>query len=70
MADETRVTDWIAFGHNGVSHYCIWQRQTPHGMFQRHEWRRDDGSTRMDDWIKGGSGWTAGAKPVHEHAAA
>lgn len=48
---ETRRTEWIAYGHFGFSHYRIWMRKTAHGMFQRHEWRRDDGTEDMDDWI-------------------
>jgi hypothetical protein len=68
MADETRVTGWIEFGHHGVSHYRIWQRHTHHGMYQRHEWRRvGDLFTRMDDWIAVPStSWCVDAKPVED----
>jgi hypothetical protein len=48
---ETRATDWIAFGHHGFAAYRIWERKTAFSMYQRHEWRMDNGSIQMDDWI-------------------
>lgn len=48
---ETRHSDWVAFGHYGLSAYRIWMTRADHGMRQRHEWKRDDGSVKLDDWI-------------------
>jgi hypothetical protein len=50
-ANETRRTDWVPYGHYGFAAYRIWMRRTEHGMFQRHEWKRDDGSIDLEDWI-------------------
>jgi len=58
---EERVTPWRPFGHHGFSHVRIWQRLTAFGMFQRHEWKRDDGSRSVDRWITGGRHWCEGA---------
>ncbi len=66
MGNETRATDWIKYGHFGFSHYRIWGKQTPHGMFQRHEWKHDDGEISMDEWIKSTPGFPTSAKPVSE----
>lgn len=53
MANEAEIkrTGWVEFGHHGVSHYRIWKQQDGHRWFQRHEWKREDGSIEMDDWI-------------------
>ena len=45
-----QVTGWNAFGHYGLTHYRIWQKKTAHGMWQRHEWKREDGTTDMEEW--------------------
>lgn len=66
---ETRVTHWIAFGHYGLTHYRIWQKKTAHGMWQRHEWKREDGTTNMEEWIASPNlGWSVGSTPVAEAA--
>lgn len=57
QAAETRVTPWSTYGHYGFAAYRIWQRFEGRTLFQRHEWKRDDGSIRMDDWIVGTSNW-------------
>jgi hypothetical protein len=51
MTAETRVTPWAAFGHYGLARVRIWMKRTEFGFWQRHEWERDDGSTRADRWI-------------------
>lgn len=61
---ETRVTPWSDFGHYGFSAYRIWQRYEGRTFYQRHEWKRDDGSIRMDDWIIGVSYWAPNAARV------
>lgn len=59
---ETRVTPWAPFGHYGFSHVRIWAKSTEFGMWQRHEWQRDDGSTSLDRWIpSSGRSWPYGA---------
>lgn len=45
------VTQWAPYPHYGILEVRIWQRVTPFGIFQRHEWRREDGTTQMDRWI-------------------
>jgi hypothetical protein len=66
VAHEDRVTPWLAFGHYGLTHCRIWNRQTPFGMFQAHEWKREDGSTFMEKWITGPRGWSKAAEPSSE----
>lgn len=60
---ETRRTDWFAFGHYGYSHYRIWQMFDGLRWFQRHEWKREDGTTEIEKWINGVSGWLTHAEP-------
>ena len=60
---DTRRTDWIAFDHYGYSHYRIWKRVTQFGWEQRHEWKRDDGSVRMEGWIRSAAGVPADFTP-------
>ena len=60
-ARETRHTDWIV---NGDLTYRIWQEFDGVRWFQRHEWKNADGSTRMDDWIRGAAGWCPGSEEV------
>jgi hypothetical protein len=69
-SSETRVTSWVACAegpwhptmpHGGFAAYRIWQRVSPWGWEQRHEWKRADGSTAMDPWIRGAAGWCPGA---------
>lgn len=65
VASEDRVTPWRDFdGHEAVA-VRIWGRMTPFGMFQRHEWRRPDGSSWREGWIPAaGRRWPAGAAPT------
>lgn len=63
---EERVTAWVPFGHHGVARVRIWQRQTPFGMFQRHEWERDNGERWADKWIVGGRSWAQGSSQSDE----
>lgn len=51
MEAETRVTPWAPYPHYGVREVRIWAKRTPFGMWQRHEWRREDGTISMDRWI-------------------
>jgi hypothetical protein len=48
---EDRVTPWSSFPHYDLSRVRVWQRRTPFGFFQRHEWESADGSVKVDDWI-------------------
>lgn len=48
---EERVGPWRPFPHYGLSEVRVWERQTPFGFFQCHEWRGHDGQNRVDDWI-------------------
>ncbi|WMT88245.1 hypothetical protein NO932_06450 [Pelagibacterium sp. 26DY04] len=70
---ETKVTDWDpckngpwypSLPHGGYVAYRIWQQFDGLRWFQRHEWKNADGSTEMEDWIKGVSGWCTSAKPA------
>lgn len=72
-----RVTDWHAckdgpwypsLPHGGFTHYRIWQRHDTLSWFQRHEWKRADGTTETDDWIIGVRCWLSHAKKVPAHA--
>lgn len=45
------ATPWTPFPHHGLTHVRIWQRVTPFGIFQRHEWRREGGGVWLDAWI-------------------
>ena len=60
---EERVTPWKAVWWEDprLSAVRIWQRLTPFGMFQRHEWESRDGSRWAERWITGGKSWAAGA---------
>jgi hypothetical protein len=66
VADEVRVTSWVAFEGHLVDSYRIWQRLTPFGMFQAHEWRRrGDGNTYRERWIpSAGRSWAKGSAAV------
>lgn len=60
------ATDWISFGHHGFSHYRIWTRPNGAGAWQqRHEWKRDDGSIRMDDWITTAHKLVKNSRPIN-----
>lgn len=48
---ETRRSEWCAFGHYGFAAYRIWMTRADHGMRHRHEWKRDDGTVKFDDWV-------------------
>ena len=51
--EEIRVTEWKSFGHYGLTHYRIWTRPGTFGKSaQRHEWKREDGSTDLEEWIE------------------
>jgi hypothetical protein len=63
--DETRVTPWHPYGHRGLTHYRIWQRRAEFGLYQRHEWKNEDGSTDVQKWIAApGTDWLPTAEPV------
>lgn len=70
---ETRVTDWqsckdgpwySSLPHGGYVAYRIWQQCDGLRWFQRHEWKRADGTLEMEAWIDGARGWSVSAKPV------
>lgn len=59
------VTSWSPFPYYGFDAVRIWVRRSAFGLYQRHEWRRPDGSTRRDDWIPSpGRDLPAKAEPV------
>lgn len=73
MATETRATDWQeckggpwypSLSHGGFVAYRIWQQFDGLRWFQRHEWKRADGTTELESWIAGASGWCPSARPV------
>jgi len=58
VPSETRVTPWAPYEHYNLRRYRIWLKLTEFGMWQRHEWERDDGSRSFDRWIpSSGSRW-------------
>lgn len=71
-ASETRVTPWRdvsqkpEWADSTVAAYRIWQRRSQWGWEQRHEWRRRDGSIRMDGWIRGAADWCLDSSPAEE----
>jgi len=76
---ETRVTDWQtckdgpwypSLPHGGFVAYRIWQQTDGMRWFQRHEWKRSDGSLEMEKWIDGARGWCLDAKPAPQLEAA
>lgn len=66
MSDEVRVTPWREFDGHIHDRVRIWERSTPFGMFQAHEWRnRETGEVRRDPWIPAaGRRWAVGAQPA------
>lgn len=65
-AIETKVTEWSecvngpwypSMSHGGYVAYRIWQQFDGMRWFQRHEWKRADGSLEMQDWINGVQGF-------------
>lgn len=76
---ETKVIDWQeckngpwypTLSNGGYDAYRIWQRFDGLSWLQRHEWKAANGSTEMDQWIKGVSGWLPSSSPVVEQDAA
>jgi hypothetical protein len=70
---DTRRTEWHIckdgpwypiLSHGGYVAYRIWQQFDGLRWFQRHEWKRADGSFEMQPWIKGAEGWCADASSV------
>lgn len=55
---ETRRTDWLSL--DGVSPFRIWKQFDGLRWFQRHEWRKADGSVEMDEWIPSFGPWSKG----------
>lgn len=62
---EVRVTPWVHV-HNrpewlgtALAAYRIWQRASIFGWEQRHEWKRVDGRTVFESWIRGLPHWLA-----------
>lgn len=47
---EERVGPWRSFPHHGWQEVRVWERKTPFGFFQRHEWRGDLKHS-VEDWI-------------------
>jgi len=68
MTSETRRTEWYtvagkdAWQGSGIDAYRIWMRKDAWNTMQRHEWRRTDGTTYCEGWIRGGSASTPFAK--------
>lgn len=64
---KTWRTGWLPFPHFGFAAYRIWVRLQD-GLWQQcHEWRRADGSTHRERWIKSiahDAAWLAEAEEV------
>jgi hypothetical protein len=63
---ETRVAGWFdckggpwypGLSHGGYVAYRIWQQFDGLRWFQRHEWKRSDGTLEIEKWIAGVSGF-------------
>lgn len=52
MIEQIYRGDWRPFNHYGLTHYRIWFKETEFGVFQRHEWKNEDGAARLEDWVK------------------
>lgn len=70
MTKQTQVTEWTpcangpwypTLSHGGYVAYRIWQEFDGRAWFQRHEWKRADGTLEMENWIRGAAGWSAGS---------
>lgn len=57
---ERIMCDWVTckdgpwypnLSHGGYTHYRIWIGDNGIAYYQRHEWKRVDGSIEMQDWI-------------------
>lgn len=46
-----RQKTWSDYRFHGNVAYRIWIKKTPHGNFQRHEWRRVDEVDVLENWI-------------------
>jgi hypothetical protein len=74
VSTETRVNDWFsvegspAWVGSGISAYRVWQQFDGRRWHQRHEWKRADGSTDLENWIDGASGWCVGSVKMAEAA--
>lgn len=75
---QTKVTTWVTCKdgpwypcppHGGYVAYRIWQQFDGLRWFQRHEWKRADGSLEMDEWIPGFAGWASTATEIAATAA-
>lgn len=69
---ETRVTGWVtcsdgpwypSMTHGGFAAYRVWQQADGHRWHQRHEWKHADGTTEIERWINGVTGWLPDAIP-------
>jgi hypothetical protein len=65
----THTSDWSKRDNfcGGYTQYRIELTQTDHGWYQRHIWRKDDGTTNVEEWIPSFDyskrpGWLAGFK--------
>ena len=68
---EDRVTPWRAvwWDDTRLAAVRIWDRLTPFGMFQRHEWRYHDGREWAEEWIPTArKRWAHNAEPVAQPA--
>lgn len=63
---ETKAGAWVtckdgpwypSLPHGGFVAYRIWQKTDGLSWFQRHEWKRADGTQEAEEWIRGVSGW-------------
>lgn len=65
---ETRVSRWDelkgAPWSGGLVAYRVWKQFDGMRWFQRHEWKRADGTTEMDAWIRGAEGFSEGSVPA------
>lgn len=74
IAADTRVIPWVdvskrpEWTDSNIAAYRIWQRVSAFGWEQRHEWKRCDGSTYTEGWIRGATSWLSGATPAEGDA--
>lgn len=66
----TQVTDWTDYGHYGFAAYRIWTQFDGRSWWQRHEWKREDGSIDLQDWIPSIPGHAHNSRPVASAEAA
>jgi hypothetical protein len=60
------VSDWQDFDSPDYEAYRIYLMETPHGMFQTHEWRKPTGESHLQCWIPTTASAADGYEPCDE----